>query len=320
MRGAPSRATVGPMASRTYGPMAVVLACALGACGTSPPATDAGAPPADAATYTCDRTMRVDGVMDAPVTVMLDTSTTPELPRDLGLACGNPEAELRWARQEAIEFHVPGSGPVAVRFDTTLGITAPELNTVVQVRNDCRRIPVDRFPATCFDDANEIEWRSAGGVLANGGDVLYFIVTGYSDPPAEWMTITEGPIQIDFVVTASAPPTLSAGTIRLVGDDVQIAISGSDADADVQGVALNFYDGSGLLDIWGDGEARENDDVFVVRIAPPPADTIFDETLVVRGTMVNLAGYIRAVGATRAQIRVFDATQATSEPLDASIL
>ncbi len=266
--------------------------------------------------YTCDRTMRVEGVMDAPVTVMLDTSRTAELPRDLGFSCGNPESEIRWARQEAIEFHVPGSGPVAVRFDTVLDATAPELNTLVQARTDCRRIPEGRFPATCFDDANEIEWRSAGGVVANGGDVLYFIVTGYSDPPADWMTTEEGPIQIDFTVTATEPPTLRAGSIRLVGDDVHIAISGSDPDGDVAGVALNFYGRSGLLDIYGDGEARENDSVYVVRIAPPPTGTSYDETLIVRGSSVNLAGYLRAVSATRARIRVYDSVQAPSEPRD----
>lgn len=116
------------------------------------------------------------------VSVFLDTSMTRSRPRDLGLACGNVEAELRWAPQEVIELHVPGEGPVAIEFDTARDGTPFEFNTVVQVRRECERVPTGIFPPSCFDDISDTpgaeEYRSAGEIAAMGGDVLYFYVTG----------------------------------------------------------------------------------------------------------------------------------------------
>src|SRR5687768_5364903 len=50
---------------------------------------DAGPP------FACTEPTRLDAVLDDTVSVMFDTAMTETRPRDLGLACGNLEGELR---------------------------------------------------------------------------------------------------------------------------------------------------------------------------------------------------------------------------------
>ena len=117
---------------------------ALAGCDSAPPAMempdaaipDAG-PPDAGPPLTCTSTVSVDGMMGGTVSVTFDTAMTMTRPRDLGLACGNNDPELRWAPQEVIELRVPGTGPVAIEIDTNNAGTDAAFNTVVQVRTDC---------------------------------------------------------------------------------------------------------------------------------------------------------------------------------------
>lgn len=304
------------------------LCLLLAACDGPPPAVDAGwdagppdsGPPDSGPPLACAETTRVDGVLGDTVTVRFDTRMTETRPRDLGLACGNVEGELRWAPQEVVELHVPGTGSVAVELDTVFdGDTDLDFNTVLQVRESCERVPPGFFPPTCFDDVSEGEFRSRGAFVAEGGRTYYVIVTGYSYPPAEQGTVDEGRVRLDVTVRENSPPTITDAALVLALDDTRIFASGNDPDADVRGVAMNFYDASGLLDIYGDGEATEDGDVYVVFFAPAPTTADYAGEAVVPATVANVAAYLRAVDATHATYRVFDSAWAMSAPLRVDI-
>lgn len=304
-----------------------ILALGLAACDGGGGGDDAGvgdaALPDAGQPLTCTVVTQLTGVIDSMVSVMLDTTMTEERPRDLGLTCGNPEAELRWAPQEVIEFTVPGPATetFGVEFRSNLPGTDMNFNTVIQVRDTCETAPQGRFPPRCFDDIAMDELRSEGAVTVAGGTVLYFIVTGYSEPPAAQMTVDSGVVEVDFFVRASTPPTIASAFLRLVADDVRIEVTGNDPNADVRGVAMNYYGPDGaLLDIYGDGAATEDGDVFTVRFDSPVA-TGFDYTggAWVRAADINLGPYLRGAGATRVRFRVYDAAWGVSEPFDADI-
>jgi hypothetical protein len=101
---------------------------------------------------------------------------------------------------------------------------------------------------------------------------------------------------------------------------VLIRAQGTDADADILGVALAFRGPTGaLLDIYGDGEATLEGDSFPVLFAPRVTTAAFDGRATVRGTEVNLAGYLRSVGASAVVMRAFDRGYATSPPIEVPI-
>ncbi|MCB9595407.1 MAG: hypothetical protein H6719_21990 [Sandaracinaceae bacterium] len=271
---------------------------------------DAG-PPLACATMT-----PLMGVLDDTVSVTFDTSMTETRPRDLGLGCGNDEAELRWAPQEVIEFTVPGDpgSTYAVEFTSNLPGTDTSFNTVLQARDTCETVPTGAFPPRCFDDVAATEFRTTGAVTVPGGTVLYVFVTGYSEPPPEQMTVDRGTVEVGFTVRRGDPPTLSDGFLRLANDDVRIQGTGTDPNADVRGLALNFYGPDGLLDIYGDGQATLDGDIFIVRFDDPPATGMsWSGGVWVRGTASNLGRYLRAVGATQVQLRAWDAAFGLSE-------
>ncbi|MDQ3031402.1 MAG: hypothetical protein M3Y87_03225 [Myxococcota bacterium] len=299
---------------------------ALVGCGEPPPidptpdasqddaGVDAGPP------LTCTSTMTLEARMGETVSAMFDTTMTETRPRDLGLTCGNPAAELRWAPQEVVELLVPGSGPVAVAFDTAVSGTDEGFNTVIQVRRTCEAVPEGIFPPTCFDDVSRSEYRARGVVQAMGGDTLFFVVTGYTDPPAMTGTVDRGRVQVDFTVGANTAPTASSGYLRLANADVLVGATGMDAERNAAGVAMNFLGPDGaLLDIYGDGEATMDGDVFWVFFDPPPTTADFTGRTTVLATQVNLGGYLRAVNASAALFRVFDTAWASSAPLEVAI-
>lgn len=310
----------------------------LFACGGPAPQADAGSddagmpdsgPPDSGPPFACASPTRVDAVLGDTVSVMFDTRMTETRPRDLGLACGNVESELRWAPQEVVELHVPGSGPVAVELDTVFnGDTDADFNTVLQVRETCERVPSGFFPPTCFDDAAPGEYRSRGTFTAEGGRVYYITVTGYSSPPPTQDTVDSGRVRLDITVRENAAPTVTEGWLTLpldsaLGiDDAHIRVAGHDPDGDVRGLAMNFYRGAELLDIYGDadGPASENTSVYAVLFDPAPSEPDYDEVVVVPYKQVNLAAYLRAVGATHATFRVFDSAWRTSEPFRVDIV
>ncbi|HJL18752.1 MAG TPA: hypothetical protein RMH99_24030 [Sandaracinaceae bacterium LLY-WYZ-13_1] len=301
----------------------LALCMALGACDGEPEPPDAG-PMIDAGIdaavdagppLTCTDVMRLEPAVDGTASVMLDTSMTETRPRDLGLSCGNNEAELRWAPQEVLEIAVPGSGPMQVTVDTAFPETEFTFNTVLQFRQTCEAVPTGAFPPSCFDDTGD-EVRATGSITVEGGSTVTVIVTGYSEPPAEEMLVDEGPVRVDVSVTANARPTIDDGRFLLAGDDVIILASGTDAEGEARGVAVNFYDASGeLVDIYGDGEATLDGDVFSIPFDPAPSEVDFSAEAEVLASVVNLGPFVRGRGIPTVAFRIYDAGWALSDPL-----
>lgn len=278
--------------------------------------------------YACDGEItRVVGMMDATESLTFDTTMTPERPRDLG-PCGNTSTTASWARQEIIEYLVPGTGPVAVRFDTRFSETTPGFNTLVQVRTDCHRIPVGTFPPTCFDDSGG-EPRASGAVTVTGGDTLYFVVTGYSDPPPAAGQFEEGVVRIDLRPSVNTAPTIDDGGVVFVGrplvggranDAALVDVVARDAEGTLTGYTISLTTVRGRVDLNGDGEISD-DDVIVLN---------FDALLgtgpyLGRGEVTpfddgwQIAAFCRTAGCTEIGIRVIDQGYAVSGEFRASV-
>jgi hypothetical protein len=240
----------------------VLLASSLVGCdpavvpdaGTDAPVMrDAGPPPPP---YTCEGTpTRVTGVLGATESVTFDTTMTTTRPRDLGLRCGNASAEVRWARQEVVEYVVPGSGPVAIEFSSVNSVTSPTFNTVIQVRRSCSEVPDQAFPPTCIDDTTRTEVRASGAYQAMGGETLYFIITGYSDPEPVTGEVDEGPIQVDFTPRSNTPPTITSASAAISGPAMAFSATANDAEGPIFGFALQLFTAAGQIDLEGDGDA-----------------------------------------------------------------
>lgn len=236
----------------------VAMAAVASACGPAPAAPidaqlpDAAVPdavivhPVDERPDPCTTPTRVMGAMGTPSRVMLDTTMTESRPRDLGLACGNVGARL-WARQEVIEYVVPGSGPVGVRVSTVNMGTPMRFNTLLQIRRDCETVPTELF--TCFDDASGTDPRTDGGFQAMGGDTVFIYVTGYSEPDAIAMQDDEGAVEVTIEAGANTAPTLAAARYLEADTDVVLTASGSDAESNVRGVSVFFYNAAGRIDL-----------------------------------------------------------------------
>lgn len=196
----------------------------------------------------CDAPMEITGTMGMPSTVMLDTTMTDTRPRDLGLACGNATARV-WARQEVIEYTVPGTGPVGVRVSTANMGTNTNFNTIVQIRRECRTVPTEIF--TCFDNVSGTDPRTEAGFTAMGGDTVFIYVTGYSEPEAVSMQVDEGPVRVTIESGANTAPTLTTARYRISGLDAIVEGSGMDAEGNVAGLSVFLYNAAGRINLGG---------------------------------------------------------------------
>jgi hypothetical protein len=262
----------------------------------------------------CDAPTRVTGTLGMPTEVMLDTSMTDARPRDLGLACGNVTAR-RWARQQVIEYTVPGSGPIGVSISTANMGTDARFNTVLQIRRTCTQVPPAAFPPSCFDDAG-MEIRATGGVQAMGGDTIFLYVTGYSEPDAVTMQTDEGRVRVTITAAPNAPPVLTSGSFRLIQNDSRIEAQGTDADGNILGVTLGLFNASGRLDFNGDGAGNDLD-VFDFRLAEVTGTTDWSGRVDISGMMLRFAEVCRdpMVRCTEAVLVAYDTAYASSAPL-----
>jgi hypothetical protein len=285
-------------------------------------ATDAGAPLA------CEQPLELQGTLegDGRVEVDFDTTMTMVRPQDLGRECGNTNAEVRWAPQQVVAYQVPGDGPVSVEFNTVNPGTTEEMVVFVQARvNDCGAIPSGRFPPFCFGPVqpntmmpDEGEWRSSGQLQANGGDTIFFFVTGFSSPSIMGL-VDRGTVRFQVTALENEPPTMSRALLVLDETDLRVEASGNDPNANARGVLLNFFDASGdMLDLYGDGEATLEDSNFLVRF-DDPVSTGFDWNggawirSVPMDDMTQLGEFLVAQNVTQALVRPFDAPNGIGE-------
>jgi len=259
--------------------------------------------PVDDRADPCDAPMAVMGTLGTPSTVMLDTTMTETRPRDLGFACGNVTARV-WARQEVIEYTVPGSGSVGVRVSTANMGTNTNFNTIVQIRRDCREIPTGIF--TCFDNVSGTDPRTEAGFTAMGGDTVFIYVTGYSEPEAVSGQVDEGPVRVTIEAGPNTAPTLTTARYRISGMDAIIEGTGTDAESNVAGLSVFVYNAMGRINIGPNG----------IELRAPDAAGMMDWSarVTVPGSDIPLVEFCRRtdVNCTGAGIVAFDEYYASS--------
>ncbi len=248
----------------------------------------------------------LDGVPNGTVGIDFDTALTETRPRDLGLGCGNPSADIRWAPQEVVAFHVPGTGMQAISFSTANSMTALNFNTLIQVRTgSCREIPTADF--TCFDDVSATNLASSGGVTVMGGSTVYFVVTGYSDPPATQMAVDRGTVHVDFAVAPNTAPVVTGGAVVLADVNTIVTVDITDAESAPLGYALRVFIGAQVVDLNGDGAGDANDSIFLgfesVDRTPP---TYVGHSFIDGMNEYTFAAYCRRAGCTQFGITVLD--------------
>ena len=317
------------MAQRTASLASIVLLLAVG-CNPAQTVVDAGGGGTDApitppdaylAPDSCDpdHIHALEGMAGGTVSIDFDTTMTTTRPRDLGEACGNTAADIRWAPQEVVAFHVPGTGMQGVQFSTDNAMTTFGFNTLIQVRQgSCRSIPTMRFPPSCFDDVSTSNLASTGGLTVMGGSMLYFVVTGYSHPPAGEMAVDRGNVHVTFTVTPNTAPVLMSGYSVFSNGNTLVQAVATDAEGPIAGYSLAFYNAMGQIDINGDGTANDQDVLTLNFDSVDRAPPMYTGHASIDGmTMYQLATYCHqaAVACTQIGLRVFDAQFAVSNLL-----
>lgn len=299
-------------------------ACALAAtvaCAPAPGGPDAGPGPTPDAGFVepplatvCDEDQLqvVDSSVN-PVSVDVDTGATTVAPRDMGFGCNNDEAAV-FAPQKVVRYTVPGTGPKALQFSTDNEGTDPDFPTIVQVRRRCEEIPTGIMPPTCFGPTDAANLRGEGGTAAEGGDTLYFLLSGYSDAPG---TLAEhGTIRLTITVRDAVKPTLSSATAALIGTRVEVTGSAGDVDGNIGGLSAAFLDAAGaLIDLDGDGLSTASDELARPFLANLTGLTSYTGAIAVNGA----AAFLRDAGAVKARIRAWDRSFHVSETLDVDL-
>ena len=190
-----------------------------------------------AALGTCALPRLVDVSLGAPTVVRGDTTRGARGPLDL-VNCGNT-SPLSRPPQDVLAVRVPGTGMTAIRFDLRTGTDA-EFDTLVQVRTACDVAPI-HAATTCFDNVEDVV-QSAGSFTAMGGSTVYLVVTGFDG------AVSEGAYTVTFEAINNAPPVLAAASARRVNSErLEVRGTGSDADANAVGFALQYLNASGAL-------------------------------------------------------------------------
>lgn len=232
-------------------------------------------------TGTCESPEEVTG---ETVTVAIDTTEGPAGVLDLG-ACGGGAAEA--PPQHVVAYTVPGTGTQAVTFTTAASGTDAEFDTLVQVRSDCATAPASPFPPSCFDDGEET-LHSTGTVTAEGGSVLYFVVTGDGDDSDGGND--SGVASLEISAQPNAAPTFSEGMVTVNGHEVTFHVSGGDTDGNLMGFVVRFLHTDHVVthetepvDWNGDG-AVDDGDLVVFHFDPSVAGmTTIDVMQVIAG-------------------------------------
>jgi hypothetical protein len=284
-----------------------LLVVALGGCDGSG-GTDAGPPPdgvsAPGGATSCAAPRRLTGPDDGtPVRALFDTSALPEGAIEL-YDCG-PTAES--PPQVVVEYLVPGTGPHAITVSTANTGTDGRYDTVLALRRDACDGAASDFRQRCFDDEGT-ERRARGSMLADGGETIWIIVTGY--PGTEF--VDRGLLELTIAARPDRPPIVESATVLVTPMNVQVEVVGTDDDADAQGVYVTFHGPSQeLIDADGDGDADGFDYLNSVLDRSVQGATRFRET----ATIPLPAGMVGS--ATEAWVTLFDAAGLES-PVDVS--
>lgn len=262
---------------------------------------DAGPPVVGA----CDAVREVTGEMGV-TTLTGDTSMIDTRARDLGPECGNPDA-ARFAPQEIIAYTVPGTGMTGIRFSTDHAGTEAEFAVVVQVRETCETIPSG--PRTCFNPADGA-LHPSGAFMAEGGSTVYFVVTGYSEPPTG--ILEEGTWELTIETVDNAAPTITAAQAALLAESFELHVAGMD-DGSASGYSGTFLDASGAgVDFNEDGTPDVVGGAFLNDVSGMTSFVGYDRYPSVRELFTE-------AGVTQMEVRVVDDFGLESDPLTVTV-
>lgn len=285
---------------------AALAATTLLGCPSDPEIRDAGrrgdgGPPSSLGTCAAPRAFMV--MPDQMLTITGDTTDGPAGPLELG-ACGEQVAAFR-GPQDVLAIRIGGTGERAVRLSLRQENTSVTFDTLLQARSVCTTAPErDR----CFDDVG-LDVRSEGGVMVNGGDTLYVVVTAADTDNERYELLVES--------TTNAAPTLTAASFVRVGDaSSEIVVSGADTNSNIVGVGFQLLDAAGApISIAGVG-APADVGPFFVPFEPSISTATFSNVLLTgEGSM-----FAPPIGAAvSARIFVNDFFGARSAPMDVAI-
>lgn len=241
------------------------------------------------------------------VSVSLDTRNGTEgsvpLPEPPGVfSCTSTANPL--APQVVIAYDVPGSGPQAVMVSTVNPGTDGNFDTVIAVRGSrCWPTSTTDPPLHCYDDETGTrDFRSRGSFVAEGGERIYLIVTGYGAMSGG--RADEGLAQLDITASPVTAPTIDEASVLVTPSAVRVDVRGGDAGRDATGVHLTFHGTAGeLLDVNGDGALDEGDAATGSFDRPVLGVTTFAETATLEGVTTGGATFVRVRLVDRAGVR-----------------
>jgi hypothetical protein len=259
-------------------PATFALATLLALCGCDagdPPRADAGEGGVPPGLPTCSYPLVLVGVEDGTVSAELDTRGGREGGLDLE-GCGDPVTSPPRA---VVAYEVPGTGPHAVEISTVNVGTDRMFDTVLAVRRGQCDAVLEGTTQGCYDDVGT-DRRSTGTLLAEGGEILYVIVTGYDSEG----TVDRGPVQVDFTARLNRQPTIESASVLVTPDGVRVEVRAGDEDADAAGVRVTFHGPAlELLDVDGDGIADEYDVLTGTFDQSVAGALVFTETATIAG-------------------------------------
>lgn len=191
---------------------------------------------------------------DATTSVRLDTTGGAPSTLPLGTCAGGASP------QAVVVFTVPGTGPRAITVSTVNAGTDTRFDTLLAVRRaPCVPVSSTLEPDHCYDDETSgRELRSRGTFLAEGGEVIFVVVTGYQTPAVDRMN--EGLVQLDITVNGARAPTLTSASVLVTPESARVAVDAGDLDGDADRVLVTFHGPAGeLLDVDDDGRATGAD-------------------------------------------------------------
>jgi hypothetical protein len=140
--------------------------------------------------------------------------------------------------QAVVAFTIPGTGPHAITVSTVTAGTDVRFDTVIAVRlGRCLPPTATAEPTHCYDDdAPGRELRSRGTFLAEGGEEVFVIATGYDGAATD--RTSEGLAQLDIGVAPARAPTIASATALVTATSVRVAVDAGDLDRDADSLRV----------------------------------------------------------------------------------
>jgi hypothetical protein len=245
------------------------------------------------------------GTVSVPIDTRGGVPGSVPLPTPAGTdSCTSSSAER--APQVVIAYDVPGTGPQAITVSTVNPGTDGNYDTVIAVRGpQCWPRSVSEPPLRCYDDETGTrDFRSRGAFVAEGGERVFLIVTGYGAMSGG--RSDEGLAQLDITAGPVTAPTIDEASVLVTPSSIRVDVRGGDAGRDAVGVRVSFHGPAGEpIDRNGDGAFDARDEASGAFDRPVLGVTTFAETATIAEALTGGAAFVR--------VRIVDRAGVASE-------